>query len=372
MLDGKTYFVIISEIRGIRYESCFKQNLKEYNFSRFNINTCPVSCVVNIEQSRFALSKWVSPKRTRSYPFERVYNTLSFSKKITVIPIIKDEGEKGDRDFIQWDTISLMSLFDVYVILAYYDAAEVNPRLEGKITNQLFSNKFIKTKIKEISNYHSSALHWNLDQIKSNLSEIVDKTKKAYKKISDKTGIKMHNVRGVDNFKDDLKEDVNNFMNTSRTKAKGAQHREILTIQPKEVLATLTKAKMTIKNYLGGYYYLTTDEIKIEKRNMYLIEGKHSKNQLLPSINDIKDGLLKMILYCNLSSVFLNKIEYSITPVLSLTSVNIKGSIISNNRKVDIKDFISQNSLSANQVELLNILLEESRKNNFVLEIKKI
>ncbi len=371
MLDEKTYFEIVAEIKGIKYESCFKQNLKEYNFNRFSINTCPASCAVNIEQSKFALSKWVSPKRTRSYPFERVYNTLSFAKKITVIPIIKDEGEKGDRDFIQWDTISLMSLLDVYVILAYYDAAEVNPRLSGKITNQLFNNKFVKTKIKEISNYHSSALHWNLEQIKTNLSAIVDKTIKAYKKISNKTGIKMHNARGVDNFKDDLKEDVNNFMNTSRTKAKGAQHREILTIQPKEVLATLTKAKMTIKNYLGGYYYLTTDEIKVEKGNMYLIEGKHSMNQLLPSISDIKDGLLKMILYCNLSSVFLNEVEYSITPVLSLTSIHLKSSIISNNRKVNIKDFISQNSLSVNQVELINILMNESQKNNFVLQINQ-
>lgn len=371
MLNGKTYFEIVAEIKGIKYKSCFKQNLKEYNYSRFNINTCPASCIVNIEQSRFALSKWVSPKRTRSYPFERVYNTLSFSKKITVIPIIKDEGEKGDRDFIQWDTISLMSLLDVYVILAYYDAAEVNPRLEGKITNQLFYNKFVKTKIKEISNYHSSALHWNLDQIKSNISEIVDRTKKAYKKISSKTGVKMHNTRGIDNFKNDLKEDVNNFMNTSRTKAKGAQHRETLTIQPKEVLATLSKAKMTIKNYLGGYYYLTTDEIKIEEDNLYLIEGKHSKNQLFPSISDTKDGLLKMILYCNLSSVFLNEIEYSITPVLSLTSIHLKSSIISNYRNINIKDFISRNNLSANQVELLNILIEESQKNKFVLEIKK-
>jgi len=95
MLNGKSYIEIVVEIKGIKYESCFKPNLKEYNYSRFNINTCPASCIVNIEQSRFALSKWVSPKRTRSYPFERVFNTLSFSKKITVIPIIKDEGVKG-------------------------------------------------------------------------------------------------------------------------------------------------------------------------------------------------------------------------------------------------------------------------------------
>ncbi len=57
MLDSKTYFEIVAEIKGIKYKSCFKQNLKEYNYSRFNINTCPASCIVNIEQSGFALSK---------------------------------------------------------------------------------------------------------------------------------------------------------------------------------------------------------------------------------------------------------------------------------------------------------------------------
>jgi hypothetical protein len=65
---------------------------------------------------------------------------LRISKKITVIPIIKDEGEKGDRDYIQWDTVSLMSLLDVFVVFAYYDAAEVNSRNHRKITNQQFNN----------------------------------------------------------------------------------------------------------------------------------------------------------------------------------------------------------------------------------------
>ena len=70
------------------------------------------------QDNEFAVSWWVSPKRTRSYPYARVYDTLGFSgKKATIIPIIKDEGKDGDRDFLQWDTISLMSLLGVYVIV---------------------------------------------------------------------------------------------------------------------------------------------------------------------------------------------------------------------------------------------------------------
>lgn len=111
-------------IEGIKYKSTLNCNLTEISIEDFNVNSARSSCLVSCGQNRFAVSKWVSPKRTRSYPYERVYNTFSASKRITVIPIVKDEGAAGDRDFLQWDTISLMSLLDVYVILAYYETAE--------------------------------------------------------------------------------------------------------------------------------------------------------------------------------------------------------------------------------------------------------
>ncbi|MBM4158336.1 MAG: hypothetical protein FJ216_06095 [Ignavibacteria bacterium] len=361
---------IIAEIKGIKYKSFFNIELEEINFEKFNINICSAFCSIYTQKGKFAISKWVSPKRTRSYPFERVYNTLGFSKKITVIPIIKDEGEKGDRDFIQWDTISLMSLLDVYVILAYYNSADINPRLKGKITNQKFNNKFVKSKIEEISNYHSSALHWNLNQIKSELSSIVAKAQKAYNTISRKTKIKMHGKMGVDKFKSNLDYDVKNFMDNSRIKAQKAQNRETLTVQPMESLSTLTKAKITIKNYLGGYYYLTTDEIRIDDRNIYLIEGKHSKNNSLPSISDIKDGLLKLILYSNISSLRLNNKRYNKIPVLSLTSDNLKGKILSIDNNKIISLFINKNNFKDKHITIIDILFKEAKHNNFIVEIK--
>jgi len=142
------------------------EDLKETKIKDFDINSMPSSCLLTSNKHTFAISKWVSPKRTRSYPFERVYNTLHISKKITVIPIVKDEGAKGDRDFIQWDTISLMSLLDVFVIFAYYEKAE---KKDNKITNQQFNNKYVLSKIKEIEQYHSSALHWNLNELNTNM-----------------------------------------------------------------------------------------------------------------------------------------------------------------------------------------------------------
>ncbi len=102
--------------------------------------------ILNVDkENSIAISWWVSAKRTRSYPYARVYDTLNFSgKKITIIPVVKDEGKEGDRDFLQWDTISLMSLLGVYVIIGYYIDAECSTRYRHKITNQRFDIPYIK------------------------------------------------------------------------------------------------------------------------------------------------------------------------------------------------------------------------------------
>ncbi|OUD13104.1 hypothetical protein [Thioflexithrix psekupsensis] len=227
---------INSKITGLKYRICLSEKLKTIESNNFDINTCPSSCIYSDNRLNFAISKWVSPKRTRSYPYERVYNTLGNGKKITVIPVVKDEGFDGDRDFIQWDTVSMMSLLDVYVILAFYNKAEKNENYDNKITNQQFNNQYILNKIQEISAYHSSALHWNLQELKDNFSDIINKVKNSYRKISEQTKVKMHSEKGIDDFAVKISEGVEEFTKFSRQKAKDAQSREVVTIQPKEVL----------------------------------------------------------------------------------------------------------------------------------------
>jgi hypothetical protein len=311
----------------------------------------------------------VSPKRTRSYPYERVYNTLNSSKKITIIPIVKDEGTKGDRDFIQWDTVSLMSLLDVFVIFAYYEKAKINPRFENKITNQQFDNEYVISKIREIEQYHSSALHWNLNELKNNLHEIINKAKTCYSEIENKLGIKLHNFNGLDNFKEKIGKEVENFMQFSRGKAEKAQTREMLTTQPKESLSTLAKAKITITNYLGGQYFFTVDEILIDNDTIYLIESKHSANSILPSKGDIKDGLLKMILYSNLSQVEVDGMKMKSKAVLNLTSNKIEREITSKNEIWDRGDLMLINNFSQKQMRFINALLDEAEENGFEINI---
>ena len=362
---------ISAKITGIKYQSKLTSELKEFDIKDFDINTLPASCIVKDSNFSFGLSKWVSPKRTRSYPYERVYNTLGNSKKITVIPIIKDEGKRGDRNFIQWDTVSLMSLLDVFVVFAYYENAERHSTRENKITNQQFDNNSVKSKIAEIKNYHSSALHWNLKEIEQSFPDLIQKAKASYKEIGKHLGVQFHNEQGIDRFANQFINGVKNFMDTSRQKAREAQNREMQTIQPKEALSTLTKATITIENYLGGKYYFTTDEIKIKDKNIYLIEGKHSKNSLLPSIGDIKDGLLKMILYTNLKEVKVNGVEYNPMPVIKLTSTKLQGSILSSDNTDEIKGFISKQNFSDHQIIIIEKLLIEAKENNILINIEK-
>lgn len=154
-------------------------------------------------------------------------------------------------------------------------------------------------------------------------------------------------------------------MESSRKKSQEAQEREMKTIQPKEYLSSLTKAKITIENYLGGKYHFTTDEIVFKNNKLFLIEAKHSKNSLLPSIADIKDGLLKIILYTNLKNVIFNGKKYNFSPVVKLTSSLLKGEI------KNVNQFLNSNQPTKEQKNSIKILIEEAKQNNFILEITK-
>ncbi|MDQ2745855.1 MAG: hypothetical protein M3T96_01175, partial [Acidobacteriota bacterium] len=55
-------------IEGIKYKPILKCDLAEVDFDDFNINSAKSSCLISHGQNRLAVSKWISPKRTRSYP----------------------------------------------------------------------------------------------------------------------------------------------------------------------------------------------------------------------------------------------------------------------------------------------------------------
>lgn len=345
---------VYAKITGIHYKPYVTKNLKTYDIDDLKkaIEQDTSFIIKKNNKTLIAFSWWVSAKRTRSYPYERVYNTLDFSgKKVTLIPVFKDEGADGDQDFIQWDTISLMSLLGVYVIISYYSEAEKNDKYKNKITSQKYNILHLKEQLHKLCNYQSDALHWNLCQAEF-VPEIGNKAVEAYQKISTKLGVKMTSKEGIQKKLIKIKENRDEFMNTSRTLAQNAQNRESATIQPKENLSG-TKGKITITNYLGGNYYFTSDEIEIKNNNMYLIEGKHTSKNQLPSIGDIKDGLVKMILFSNLKEAVIGKKKYSVIAQLKLT----------------VNGLFNEKKLNKNQKITIEKLMKEAKHNGFQIKL---
>lgn len=345
------------KIENVSYRKVIQDSLKSVKWSGEDINSFPPACFLDFESATFSLSRWVSPKRTRSYPYARVYDTIQrgTSKTVTIIPLVKDEGQGGDRDFLQWDTVSLMSLLNVYVIPAYYCKASKSGK-PNKITSQKLDSDFVVEKLRELMDYRASALHWNLKELSGdNLLWLSHKILECYRNISKELDVKMHSEEGLLKFIDRIKLGVEEFKSFSRDKAEEAQKRERVTFQPKERLGKGVKATLTIENYLGGMYYFTVDEVYIKSKHVYLIESKHTKRHILPSRNDIKDGLLKMMLYVNISSLKLNGEEVRFTPVIKLTSEVISG-------RLKNRDILKHERVKG---KFVNSLIEEAEVNGF-------
>ncbi len=348
---------VSAKITGIEYSPFLGRNLNSFSIDQLaEALSSDATFILNIDKNRqIAMSWWRSAKRTRSYPYSRVYDSLSFQgKKATIIPIYKDEGKEGDRDYLEFDTVSLMSLLGIYTIISYYINAERSSRYRHKITKQKFDTAQVRDEIFNLLSYQSDALHWNLSQI-DKAGEIGQKALDFYEKISKKLDVEMHSKEGVENRVQELLKGKESFMNLSRGLAKKAQKRESVTVQPKEKLSG-KKATLTIKNYLGGHYHFTCDEAYTDKDILYLIEGKNAKESLIPSLIDIRDGLWKMILFTNLKQVEVDNTEYSSKAILKLTSN---------------KEF-SKKSLRKPQIERLKLLKKEAEINHFQVLINEV
>jgi len=367
-LRGKKKLKIDAKIENLKYDPCLCQQLKTVSINEFlsGVAFNNAAFTLSYNQNIFAISHWVSPKRTRSYPYARVYDTMNANTRVTIIPFLKDEGKQGDRDFIQWDTVSLMSLLGVYVILGYYKQAMKSPDYEHKITEQEFDYEHLKQRLDELSNYKLDALHWNLNELNKNLLNVAELSKFHYKKISKQTGVEMHGEQGISDRIEVIRESVAKFQSNSRELASSAQYREYQTTQPKESVIE-DKATITIKNYLGGYYYFTVDEVLLSANNLFLIEKKHSENSFIPSAADIKDGLVKMMLYTNFSELTVFGNPSSNYPTLGLTSKNIQGYCHTLSSDDELTLFFKQNKFTQKRIKALEDLYNEGRRNNILI-----
>lgn len=307
------------------------------------------------EQGELGVSWWVTPKRTRSYPYPRVYDTMDTPRKVTVIPIVKDEGADGDRDYLKWSSVSLMSLLGVYVIPAYYADAQKNPEYENKITNQEFDYEYLMDKIDELLGYQSDALHWNMKEMER-LDELANVCEeKYYEEISPATGVDMHSRKHFRKKMKEMTDSVEEFKRTSKQQSKEAQRRELLTDQPKEK-AVYDKGRVTVENFLGGVYHFTADEAMIIDDTIVLVEKKHTRGTL-PSMNDIKDGLLKSAVFSNIEKAETADGTYDVRAGIGMTGNDFPDSCLNKSeipegikemyreRLADVFDECEENSL---------------------------
>ncbi len=91
----------------------------------------------------------------------------------------------------------------------------------------------------------------------------------------------------------------------------------------------------------------------------------------MPNNGDIKGGLLKMILYTNLKEVKIDGVEYKPVPVIKLTSTKLQGSVLSSDNTDKIRDFISKQTFSKKQKDIVENLFIEAKKNNLLINIEK-
>jgi hypothetical protein len=352
-------------IKDVKYHANLTSMLESYGFEQFDINETKSVGLVQTSRGTLAFSKWVSPKPTRSYPFERIYNTYNNQKIITIIPIIKDEGIDGDSDFISYKTFSWMSLLNVYVILAYYSSASKRPGAKQKITNQKFDVDFIRDQIDAITQYKQSALHWNRTLLKDQFTNILKLAIRSYQEISVKTRVGVHDYsKRLSDYLKDLEAYQKNSLDASRR----AAHRETSVNHALEVVDASQKYVLEIENYLGGIYSLSPDAIVLEAGTWIILESKNTSKGKLPQLSDIKDGLFKLILFSNLDRLDCDGVAVEFKTRLQLTGNDIQGQLKMPCSENNVEQFLRNNTFSKTQ-QITTKLLNQEAQSNPKLEI---
>lgn len=347
-------------------------DFSEYNISRFDVNQAQAYGLINlgVPGNSLAFSKWVSPKRTRSYPFARIYNTYHLNtKKVTIIPIIKDEGAgTQNNDRINYITFSWMNLLNIYIILAWYEDAERKPNTIDRITNQILNAESVREKLLEVSRYQMTALHWNTTHFEKDFESIYLNAVAGYKKISLEENVGIHSptkhLQTLEKFKTDGHFSLTSFKEATLPRSSEAAHRESLTTHILESLEENTKGVFRISNYLGGQYHLTADEVYWEDTQLIVQESKNSSKGKLPSEDDIKDGLFKLILFANMERVTIDdQSDIQFSTRLKLTG-DLVGNLFLPCETDDIFGFCAENRLTQTHQKRILLLNQEARENN--------
>ncbi len=163
----------------------------------------------------------------------------------------------------------------------------------------------------------------------------------------------------LEKFKESGYFNIDKFKAYTLNKSLAAAHRESKTTHKFEYLADGYKGIFFLSNYLGGVYHLTADEVYEEGDTFIIQESKNVNNKKMPSVDDIKDGLFKLMLFSNLESLFLDNAEVKFTTRLKITG-SVKGSLNLQSDFSTREAFCQNNTFSPTQRQLVELLYQET------------
>jgi len=263
-----------------------------------------------------AISVWTTPKRTKTPPWPRVYETLSYSgKKITIIPVQASYGLYGDHNIIQPSTISwITAMADIYVIIGVYTnaskkakgapSANTNPHKQSTQGKAVFTNfKFdlddIENQITEIIEKNPKVNDWNLLQIRK-IPKLLSESIEHNKRFGIKLGVKVQNFSRAEKRLVAWKKNHDEFLAEFDERSVDAQNREYNSSQKLENVPG-NKGKVEINVQHFPKLHLTADSMEVHENEkiITLLEGKNSTKETFPSNEMVLEQLVKFMVFKN-------------------------------------------------------------------------
>ena len=263
-----------------------------------------------------AISVWTTPKRSKTYPLGRVYDTLSYHGiKITIIPVMVDYGKNGERGRIQPNTVDWMTSVGVYLILGVYVDAEKGKvgklaknagaktkSSEGKpkfAKGQKFNLKHLQKQIEKIIKNKPDIKIWNENQF-TTIPNLLENAINNYKRLGEELDIPLSDFSRLEKKIRLWKNDLEQFLADCECLSKRAQNSEIRADHKLENI-TGAKGKINIDFGESRKLYLTADSIDLDndKCLVTILEGKNASSEKFPKLNDVKDALFKLMIFKN-------------------------------------------------------------------------
>ncbi len=318
------------------YKFQIDPNLKEFDFRNAIKNKRKSFKSKFLNKETISISVWTTPKRTKTYPFPRVYSTLGENgKKITIIPVQASYGKYGDKNKIQPGTIYWMTELGVYVIVGVFINAKSKKKGKpaankkaGKISTEgelVFSDfEFdlddLEEQINEIIEKNPSVEEWNQKQT-NKIPKLLEYATERNKELGGELGVQVQNFNSLEKKLKIWVKDFPAYLADCDKESLGAQKRETSGEQKLENVPGV-KGKINVDMGNSKKLFLTSDSMSIDenKKNIEILEGKHSTRGKFPNENDVLDALFKLMIFKK-SDFKINGVKYTKKLVCYLSGI---------------------------------------------------